>query len=108
MNEKKEISSTLKPFFKTLLDKDFEFNHSDLLELESNSAWKSFVSDLEQWLEDVRSELEDPDGKTEVSVLRRLGGNAQALRRVLLWPVIAREILTEQEDEKDDSRRDDT
>jgi len=53
--------------------------------LESN-FWKDVSGQLETWIIDIRDALEDPDGLIPEKVLNRLGGNAEAIRRVLVLP----------------------
>ena len=48
--------------------------------------WQDMKNQIEAWLSDVRDALEDSDNILRDETLRRLGGNAEALRRVLRLP----------------------
>lgn len=48
--------------------------------------WQDMKNQLEAWLSDVRDTLEDPENIYLDRTLHRLGGNAEALRRVLMLP----------------------
>ena len=48
--------------------------------------WQDMKNQLEAWLSDVRDALEDPENLSFDKTLHRLGGSAQALRRVLMLP----------------------
>jgi len=48
--------------------------------------WQDMKNQLDAWLSDVRDALEDPENISLDKTLHRLGGNAQALRRVLILP----------------------
>lgn len=50
--------------------------------------WQAMKVQLEAWIEDIRDNLEDPDNIYLERTLRRLGGNAQALRYVMRLPEI--------------------
>ena len=48
--------------------------------------WQDMKNQIEAWLSDVRDALEDSDNVYFDKTLHRLGGNAEALRRVLILP----------------------
>lgn len=48
--------------------------------------WQDMRNQIEAWLSDVRDTLEDPENIYLERTLRRLGGNAEALRRILILP----------------------
>jgi hypothetical protein len=48
--------------------------------------WQDMKRQIEAWLSDVRDTLEDSDNFLFDKTLHRLGGNAEALRRVLILP----------------------
>lgn len=50
--------------------------------------WQAMKTQIEAWVEDVRDNLEDPDNIYLERTLRRLAGNAEALRNVLRLPEI--------------------
>ena len=52
----------------------------------SSPFWQDMKNQIEAWLSDVRDALEDPENISFDKTLHRLGGNAQALRRVLILP----------------------
>lgn len=54
----------------------------------SSPFWRNMERQLQVWLEDIRDNLEDPDNIYLERTLRRLGGNAEALRYVLKLPSI--------------------
>ena len=47
-------------------------------------VWRDICEELDIWLERIRDEVEDPDGKCTDKTLHRLGGNAQTIRNVKL------------------------
>jgi len=48
--------------------------------------WQAMKVQIEAWMEDIRDNLEDPENIYLERSLRRLGGNAEALRNVLQLP----------------------
>jgi len=53
--------------------------------------WKAVQERLEEWLETIRIELEDLDNGNDIGTFKRLGGNAQTVRRVMILPEIFKE-----------------
>jgi len=73
----------------TLFDKEPVQLFSSPTEFEqgiSSPFWQDMSRQIEAWLIDVRDTLEDPDNIYLDRTLHRLGGNAEALRRVLMLP----------------------
>lgn len=82
MDEAKEIETEV--FEKVLVKLDCSPRE---LELGMQSPfWRNMRMQIEAWLEDIRDHLEDPDNLYLERTLRRLGGNAAALRYVLRLP----------------------
>jgi len=81
-------------------DYDLEFDIScslqDIRDGIKTQFWKDVTKELNVWLKRLRDLLEDPDGQTPESELRRLGGNAQAVRHVLDIPQVFQEYLEEE------------
>jgi len=50
--------------------------------------WRDMKAQIEAWLEDVRVNLEDPDNIYLEKTLRRLAGNAEAMRHILILPEV--------------------
>jgi len=73
----------------TLFDKEPVQLFSSPTEFEpgiGSPFWQDMRRQIEAWLIDVRDTLEDPDNIYLDRTLHRLGGNAEALRRVLMLP----------------------
>ena len=82
MNEPKEVDVFSKPPIKLLCSpREFEIGMN-------SPFWMDMKAQIEAWLEDVRDNLEDPNNIWLERTLRRLGGNAEALRNVILLPEI--------------------
>ena len=60
-----------------------------------STIWEDLLNELKLWLRDVHGDLEDPTGENPVGTLRRLGGNAQAIRRFMLMPEVIRDSIIE-------------
>lgn len=72
-----------------IFNRPFVELHSSPTEFEqgmSSPFWQDMRRALEAWLSDVRDALEDPDNLLLDKTLHRLGGNAEAIRRVLVLP----------------------
>ena len=50
--------------------------------------WRNMRAQIEAWLKDVQISLEDPDNVHPEKTLRRLGGNAEAMRHILILPEV--------------------
>jgi len=48
--------------------------------------WRDIQDELKLWLEDIRDQLEDPGHELFPEDIKRLQGNAEAVRRVLELP----------------------
>ncbi len=88
--------------------KKLEIPLHELEQFRESKIWTAIMEELVTWLGDVQVQLEDSDGETEERTLRRLGGNAQALRRVMtiLDVMIENRIMEEESVHVDDTGRD--
>ena len=59
-------------------------SEQDIRDGTNTQFWKDAMAQLESWLVSIRDELEDPANMLLPKTLNRLGGNAEAIRRVLL------------------------
>ena len=50
------------------------------------NIWKDIQDELHHWIEDIRDQLEDPEGKLFMEDIKRLQGNIEAIRNVLNLP----------------------
>jgi hypothetical protein len=68
-----------------------DVNVGDYEEFLESSIWAHLSEELQNWLHQVHEQLE-----TEVALdaMYRLQGNAEAIRRFMQLPVIAKEILS--------------
>ena len=70
----------------------------------SGKFWKAVQAQLLEWLEDIKEEALDPDGENDLAIFKRLGGNAQAIKRMLALPEIMKDqIEYEREGGKQDA-----
>lgn len=56
---------------------------SDLRNFLASSVWRDMANEMNLWLSDIREQLETT---AELEILRRLQGNAEAVRRFLDLP----------------------
>jgi len=56
-------------------------NLQEWLEFKGSNIWKQMQEEFGVWLDDIHKQLENPE--CEEKVLRRLGGNAEAVRNVI-------------------------
>jgi len=65
------------------------------------SIWKDMQEELGIWLEEIQKSLENPEA--EEAVLRRLQGNAETIRKVLMLPeVVMHNLKLELEEEENE------
>jgi hypothetical protein len=64
---------------------------SDIEEGIKTRFWQAVVEWLDESLDTVHFELEDTDNGNDIGIFKRLGGNAETLKRVKLLPKIFEE-----------------
>uniref|UniRef100_A0A6M3K157 Uncharacterized protein n=2 Tax=viral metagenome TaxID=1070528 RepID=A0A6M3K157_9ZZZZ len=68
-----------------------------------SGIWEDMIHELKVWLSAIHINLEDPEA--EEKILRRLGGNAETIRRVLMLPVMIRDnIIDDNKQEQKQSK----
>lgn len=80
------------------MDKDHDFRTIELsireIEEGTNTRfWKAVVEWLDESLDTIHTELEDLDQGNTFGVFKRLGGNAETIRRVKMLPKIFEEEI---------------
>jgi hypothetical protein len=66
----------------------------DDIEVGTNTKfWKAVMEQLNEWLNDIKEEALDPDGKNDLAVFKRLGGNAQSIKRMMMLPEIFLDLI---------------
>ena len=79
--------------------------HLTAREIEEGTAtkfWKAVEAWLEESLETIHYESEDMDGAQDFGTFKRLGGNAQTIRRVMVLPEIFMDDIEDKRLEKGD------
>ncbi len=77
-------------------------HESDIEEGTATKFWKAIEERLNEFLEDIHLELEDLDNGQDYGTFKRLGGNAQTVRRILLLPEIFRDEIFNPMNEKEE------
>ena len=81
---------------------EYKSSVSMVEEFVEGCIWKDIECELHIWLNDVRDHLEDPEGILKLEELKKLQGNAEALRNVLDIPeTIIRNIQISLEERKE-------
>ena len=75
-------------------------------EFTKTSIWTDMKHELDKWLEDIRTILEDVEGDLDLGGLKRLQGSADAVRNMMNLPENVMENIEEdnkreREDERD-------
>ena len=66
------------------------------------NIWKDIANDLEEWLNDIHDAMEDPNEALTDRQQAKLRGNAEAVRKFLLIPVVLRDnVLDDQKREEE-------
>ncbi len=65
-----------------------KLNIEDIESGTNTRFWKAVLFWIDESLESIRMELEDLDGTKTLDEFKRLGGNAQSLRRIAMLPEV--------------------
>jgi hypothetical protein len=52
----------------------------------NSTVWTDFQYEFNQWIEDIRKELEVPDRTPDIYLVRQLQGNLEFVRKALQMP----------------------
>ena len=73
-----------------------------LQDFKSSAFWSDACEELDIWIEEIRSQLENPDLEFDHRTLDQLGGNAKALRSVKMLPDVLIAIAEENRELRDE------
>lgn len=73
-----------------------------LNEFMKGSIWRDIVDELDLWLKDIHETLEDPDSTLSRKRIYRLGGNAEAVRKLMLMPEMIRDNILADAEEREE------